>query len=126
MTITDTATTQVGRPDDDPARFSESDDVDVLFEEFLTTRGPDRDLAYLAVEQHIRRLRALQARMLSEVRRSCSYLDDTHHTPANWVQAVTNSSIATARQITNTAALFEQLPGLATTYATGHIEVPRV
>ena len=64
--------------------------------------------------------------MLSEVRRSCSYLDDTHHTPANWVQAVTNSSIATARQITNTAALFEQLPGLATTYATGHIEVPRV
>ena len=60
MTITDTATTQVGRPDDDPARFSESDDVDVLFEEFLTTRGPDRDLAYLAVEQHIRRLRALK------------------------------------------------------------------
>jgi len=90
-------------------------------DEFRSLRGRQRDQAYLAVEREIRRLQALQAAMLAEVKRSCSFLDDYHHNPAGWVRAVTNSSKGTALRKVQTAAMLADLPGLAAAVAAGQI-----
>ena len=65
-------------------------------DQFRGLGGYRRDQAYMAVEREVRRLHGLQAAMLVEVNRSCSFLDDFHHSATAWLQAVTNSSRGTA------------------------------
>ncbi len=83
--------------------------------------GCERDRAYLAVEGEIRRLQVLQAAMLFEVQRSCSFVDDFHHNATCWVRAVTNSSRGTAIRKVQTARLLADLPGLAAAVAAGQV-----
>ena len=93
---------------------------------FRGMRGASRDRAFLAVECEIRRLRAVQARMVTEVNQSGSFLDDGHRSPTNWVQAVTNSSRPSAITITDTAKLIERLPTLAAAFHTGQIGTDQI
>ncbi len=88
---------------------------------FCVLAGAQRDEAYMTLEREVRRIQAAQAAMLSEVTRSHSFLDDHHHSPASWLQAVTNSSKSTAQAKTQTAALLAQLPVLAAAVAAGEI-----
>ncbi len=90
-------------------------------EQFRLLRGYHRDRACLTVEREIRRLQGLQAAMVFEVDRSCSFLDDFHHSASAWFTAVTNSSKATAKWVTRTGALLELLPMLAAAVSEGRV-----
>lgn len=95
-------------------------------EQFRGLAGHQRDEAYLAVEREVRRLQALQASMLSEVRQSRSFLGDFHHTVTAWVQAVTNCSRSTAVYRTRTAHMLTDLVCLADAVAAGEVGADQV
>ena len=90
-------------------------------DKFRGLGGYRRDQAYMAVEREVRRLHGLQAAMLVEVNRSCSFLDDFHHSATAWLQAVTNSSRGTAVRQTQTAQMLTDLPMLADAVAAGEV-----
>ncbi|CAB4872422.1 unannotated protein [freshwater metagenome] len=98
-----------------------ADIADSAVDAFRGLRGYQRDQAFMDVERQIRRLVALQAAMLAEVTVSYSYLDDAHHTPVSWAQAVLNSSRSTAMHHTRLAAMLAELPALAAAAAAGHV-----
>ncbi|MUH49860.1 MAG: DUF222 domain-containing protein [Actinobacteria bacterium] len=96
-------------------------DTDTVVGEFRQLRGYARDAAFMGVEREIRRLLAVQAAMVHEVSVSYSYLDDAHHSPTSWVQAITNSSKGAALHHTHVARLFAELPLLAAAAAAGQV-----
>ena len=83
--------------------------------------GWRRGEAYLSVEREIRRLAALQAAMVGEVASSLSFLDDSHHSPAAWVQATVNCFRGTATGRVQTAAMLAANPEIAAANAAGTI-----
>ena len=83
--------------------------------------GDQRHLAFMSVEREIPRLQAVQAGMVCQVKLSLSFLDDRHHSPVRWVQAVTNCSRGTATRVTVAAALQDQLPVFAAAVSAGEI-----
>ena len=99
---------------DDPV-VAGCDDVDAF--RFLSP--PERDIAFLDVEREIRRLRSVQAAMITEVKQSGSYLFDGHRSVTNWVQAVTNQTHASAGYETRVAAMLAFLPDIADAAAQG-------
>ena len=90
-------------------------------DDFRGLSGFGRDRAYMAVECEVRRLQALQAAMLFEVHRSSSFRDDFHHSTTAWLQAVTNSSRATAARTIRTAKMLSDLTVLADAVAAGEV-----
>ncbi|MEO7398825.1 MAG: DUF222 domain-containing protein [Ilumatobacteraceae bacterium] len=95
-------------------------------DEFRGVRGAERDRVYMVVECEVRRLRALQAAMLAEVQSSSSFLDDCHHSTHAWLQAVTNTSRASALHQTQTARMLSELPVVAAAAATGALGVEQL
>ena len=92
-----------------------ADDLDA----FRLMSPPQRDGAFLDVEREIRRLRSVQAAMITEVKQSGSYLFDGHRSVTNWVQAVTNQTHATASYEARVAAMLAFLPDVADAAAQG-------
>ena len=90
-------------------------------DDFRGLSGFGRDRAYMAVECEVRRLQALQAAMLFEVHRSSSFLDDFHHSTTAWLQAVTNSSRATAARTIRTAKMLSDLTVVTDAVAAGEV-----
>ncbi len=88
---------------------------------FRLLRGYERDLAFMRVEREMRRLREVQAAMLFEVAESVSYVDDGHHTPTAWLQAVTNSSRSSAAHAMRVAVMLAALPLVAASLAAGEL-----
>ena len=106
-------------PRRDPADAAAS--VDAVVEGFRGLRGWQRDQAFMVVEREIRRLQAVQAAMLHEVSVSVSYVDDAHNSPTAWVQAVTNSSKASAWYRIHVSKLMFEIPWLAAAVADGTV-----
>ncbi len=101
----------------DRAVVDRADAVDA----FRLLRGYERDLAFMRVEREMRRLREVQAAMLFEVAESVSYVDDGHHTPSAWFQAVTNSSRSSAAHTMRVASMLAALPRVAASLEAGEI-----
>ena len=95
--------------------------VVVSLAEFKCLRGYQRDVAFMRVERELRRLHSVQAAMVAEVNASVSFVDDGHHSPVGWVQAVTNSSRSTANYVVGVASLLAALPVLAAAVAAGGV-----
>jgi hypothetical protein len=100
--------------------------IDDDLSSFGSRAGHRRDQAFMDVEREIRRLQALQAAMLSEVRASGSFLDDHHHSPQAWLRAVTNSTTATAQRQTRTALLLADMPLLAAAAEAGSVGADQI
>ncbi len=90
-------------------------------DEFRALSGHRRDEAYMGVEREIRRLHALQAMMVAEVRESCSFVDDAHHSAAAWLRAVTNSSKRTAAEMVRISAMTSELALVGAAAADGSV-----
>ena len=95
-------------------------------DEFRSMSGYRRDDAYLAIEREVRRLSALQAAMVAEVASSLSFLDDRHHSPGAWVQAVANCTRSTAKARVRTAALLTENPMIAVANDVGDVGVDQL
>ena len=93
--------------------------VDV--DEFRSLRGHARDIAFMDVEIEIRRLTALRADLVHEVKTSLSFLDDQHHTAGFWFQAVTNGRRGSGTQAVRTGATLADMPVLAAAARAGEI-----
>lgn len=95
--------------------------VDIELAEFVVLRGAERDSAVLGLDREIRRLTVKRAAMIHSVARAATFTDDAHHTARAWVQAVLNSSAATAAELVRTGALLHEIPDLADAVAAGRI-----
>ena len=88
--------------------FDRSTDLRVPgLDEFRAVSGFARDELFMSVERMARRLEAVKAVMVGEVKRSLSFLDDQHHNPQAWFRAVTNPTGGAGRaamQIADMAA----------------------
>ncbi|MCU1389957.1 MAG: hypothetical protein JWL72_3295 [Ilumatobacteraceae bacterium] len=90
-------------------------------ESFRALRGAARDQAFMVIQVEKRRIAALEAAIITDVRTSVSYLDDRHHSVNAWVQAVTNCSRSAANQRVRAAAMLAELPDVAEAYAEGTV-----
>ena len=77
---------------------------------FGDLRGAARDRAVLDVECEIRRLQARKVAMVAEVGGSRSFRTDGHRNVWSWLQAVLNSSHASARRTVQLGRMFDLLP----------------
>jgi hypothetical protein len=75
----------------------------------------------MRVEREIRRLQAVRSTMIADVAFSASFVDDGHHSPTHWLQAVANCARSTAARQVNIAAMFRELPVAALAASRGDI-----
>ena len=88
---------------------------------FRELRGSERAVAFLSVEREVRRLQALQAAMITEVRTSQSFHDDGHRDARAWIKAAINSAASTARGIDQKAAMLADMPLVAEQHRQGNV-----
>ena len=96
------------------------DVVDVM-NEFSKLGGAQRDDVFMNVEREIRRLHAVRSTMIAAVASNSSFVDDGHHSPTHWLQAVANCARSTAARQVNMAAMLLELPGAALAASQGDI-----
>ena len=96
------------------------DVVDVM-NEFSKLGGAQRDDVFMNVEREIRRLHAVRSTMIAAVASNSSFVDDGHHSPTHWLQAVANCARSTAARQVNMAAMLRELPGAALAASQGDI-----
>ena len=96
------------------------DVVDVM-NEFSKLGGAQRDDVFMNVEREIRRLHAVRSTMIAAVASNSSFVDDGHHSPTQWLQAVANCARSTAARQVNMAAMLLELPGAALAASQGDI-----
>ena len=75
----------------------------------------------VGVERLIRCLHVYQAEMIHGVALSGSYIDDGHHSPKAWVEAVLNLSPASASRLVKTSAVLADVPALAAAHRAGTV-----
>ena len=96
-------------------------DVVNVMDEFSMLGGARRDDALMSVEREIRRLQAVRSTMIADVAFSASFVDDGHHSPTHWLQAVANCARSTAARQVNIAAMLRELPVVALAASRGDI-----
>ena len=94
--------------------------------DFRAVSGFARDELFMCVERVSRRLEALKAVMLGEVKSSLSFLDDHHHNPQSWFRAVTNTTSGAAKVAVRIADLLAAHPSFALAFAAGEIGTQHV
>lgn len=92
-----------------------------VMNEFSMLGGARRDDALMSVEREIRRLQAVRSTMIADVEFSASFVDDGHHSPTHWLQAVANCARSTAARQVNIAAMLHELPVAALAASRGDI-----
>ena len=92
-----------------------------VMNEFSMLGGARRDDALMSVEREIRRLQAVRSTMIADVAFSASFVDDGHHSPTHWLQAVANCARSTAARQVNIAAMLRELPVAALAASRGDI-----
>ncbi len=111
----------------DMSVFDDSTDLRVPgLDEFRSLSGFARDELFMTVERMSRRLEAVKAVMLGEVKSSLSFLDDHHHNPQAWFRAVTNTTPAASKSAVQIADLLAAHSLFALAFAAGEIGLQHV